>query len=1117
MNINRFSGRVIGCVLIQVLVQTVGHAAPFPLAQEPRDASVEQPAPNVIVSVDNSYSMRWSSRASDGSRNPPNGVPTRLAALKKALKSNFSEAKIPDRRIRLAWQAMNHTTTESCVGFSPDEKAAADYRASSCVIDGTANANLLRPFKGAHRKNFMTWVDALHADGGTPMHAMMVRAGEYMKTTGRLSPYSDDPGVEGASQSSCRKSFHIFMTDGEYTLFGFRNGPKTFGIPDIGNADGTGRDLPGGIRYEPRAPYADYAGAKIEAHPWTKGEDGVWRPTEEYRPTLADLAFHYWAIDLQPQVPDNVNKLDEPKYLASNSEYWNPRNDPANWQHLRTHTIGFGSASSWTGRPAFDSKASQPTYSKDFAALAAGTLAWPNPLDGTRPKNAPLLRWDEAGFSFGFDYDAFNPSIVRMDLWHAAINGRGRFLPAANAGALNDAFESILAPLGSEPSKSRTSISANASKISTSTTAYRAGYDTGDWSGMLTASRFGEKAQLQNETIWDARVLLDERMAETGAHVTREVLSFSSTEAGGSGIPFLWDSLSVAQQDALAGAANSAADEEKKTHGQGVLDFLRGDRSEEGPGGDDFRERDHVLGDIVGSSLWYAGQPSSGFTRDAYASFAAKPRKAMVYVGANDGMLHAFDAEDGIEAFAYVPAGLYGTADAPVLKRLSEQAYLHRYYVDGSPFVADIYMGSDDSEPKENFWKSVLVGTLGAGGRGYFVLDVTNPENVLERDAASVVLADTTALADDDLGHQFQQPALDSFSRRAVQVASLNNGRRALILGNGYNSKNEKAILWIHYLDGDKSILKIPAPASQVAGAANGLSAPRPMDRNGDGQIDIVYAGDLLGNLWKFDLSGAESSSWKALDSSATASGLKKLPLFAAGVTQPITAAPVVVDHPMGGYMVVFGTGQLFAQGDESTTSAQYLYGIWDRAGAVSDAVALTDLVQQSIDTETVNDLSAEAGEARFGTEFRTVSNNSVRYRGESGKRGWYLQLPTGKERIVYPGDVLSSSVGLFSTTIPGTAADRVDCTPGTPDDGWTLLIDFFSGSAPDGIVYADFAAAGIYLGYRNYSGRDDLGFRPPGDGKNADVICNAAGDCTNVKRPDAIRRFGWRNLFSSN
>jgi type IV pilus assembly protein PilY1 len=205
--------------------------------------------------------------------------------------------------------------------------------------------------------------------------------------------------------------------------------------------------------------------------------------------------------------------------------------------------------------------------------------------------------------------------------------------------------------------------------------------------------------------------------------------------------------------------------------------------------------------------------------------------------------------------------------------------------------------------------------------------------------------------------------------------------------------------------------------------------------------------------------------------------------------------------------MVVFGTGRLFAVGDERDTGPQYLYGIWDQANGSSGTAAKADLVAQTAGARPVQ---------RDAVDYRTVSRHSVSYTGTEARRGWSVQLPVEGERIVYPGDALSNSAGLFSATVPGTSSNALDCTAGTDDDGWSMVVDFFSGSAPQGIAYNNVGSADAYLGFRNRSGKDDIVFVPKDRQKGKDVICNAAGECNTSTRPDVVRRFGWRNLMST-
>ena len=244
------------------------------------------------------------------------------------------------------------------------------------------------------------------------------------------------------------------------------------------------------------------------------------------------------------------------------------------------------------------------------------------------------------------------------------------------------------------------------------------------------------------------------------------------------------------------------------------------------------------------------GQPASGYFTDDYDKFRAKnaSRASMLFVGANDGMLHGFDATTGVERIAYVPQGVH--AD---LGQLSNPNYVHRYFVDGSPFTGDLL------DAKE--WRTWLVGTLGAGAKGYFAIDVTDPASFTEANALRLVKLDTTAGNDADIGHIFSEPAREEgHPQLTQQITRMNNGRWALVMGNGYNSTNRRAVLLVQYLDGAKEVLKIPAGTL----GDNGLSAPRLVDLDGDRVPDVAYAGDLRGQLWKFDLGSTKASEWSA-------------------------------------------------------------------------------------------------------------------------------------------------------------------------------------------------------------------------------------------------------------
>ncbi|MFT4269151.1 MAG: PilC/PilY family type IV pilus protein, partial [Xenophilus sp.] len=470
----------------------------------------------------------------------------------------------------------------------------------------------------------------------------------------------------------------------------------------------------------------------------------------------------------------------------------------------------------------------------------------------------------------------------------------------------------------------------------------------------------------------------------------------------------------------------------------------RGDRRREAgatPGGP-LRRRGSRQGDVVHSKLWHLpGQPSAGYAQNGYAAFRSSQanRAAMLYVGGNDGMLHAFDAASGEEKLAYVPEGLH-----PSLAELTRPGYVHRYYVDGSPFSADWWNGSA--------WATALASPLGAGGKGYVVLDVTDPDRFAAANAGSLVLLDTTASGDPDLGHIFSEPVMErSDPTLTRQITRLNNGRWALVTGNGYNSASEKAVLLIQYLDGGRELARITADGT--GGNGNGLSAPRLVDLNGDKVPDVAYAGDLLGNLWKFDLSSASAGDWKTAFGNA--------PLYvaadAAGMRQSITSAPLHVPHPDGGLMVVFGTGRTLSDADRGAAAAQTVYGIHDNT-PIAIAAASPSLGAVTLDAGAAGVSGRDALVAQSiaphpagttsdtGTPVHLLSSNPVDYGGSSPRRGWYLDLPAPRERVTdnptwFDGDLID-----IHSLVPAI---------GPADQAYLTTLNAVNGQAPTSQIYA--------------------------------------------------------------
>jgi type IV pilus assembly protein PilY1 len=420
-------------------------------------------------------------------------------------------------------------------------------------------------------------------------------------------------------------------------------------------------------------------------------------------------------------------------------------------------------------------------------------------------------------------------------------------------------------------------------------------------------------------------------------------------------------------------------------------------------------------------------------------------------------MLHGFDASvgsnaanGGLERIAYVPLGAYSK-----FVNYTSPAYAHAYSVDGSPFAGDVLASAGN-------WRTYLAGFMGAGGKGYFVLDVTDPSQFAEASASSLVVLDATASTDPDVGNLFAQPTrAPTNPDRTVQFTMMNNDRPALILGNGINSTNERPVLLIQYLDGGKELVKLIA--STTTGQSNGLSNPQVLDLNNDGKADVVYAGDLSGNMWRFDVSSATPGNW-AVSFSGT-------PLFSAknstGTPQPITSAPVWLPHPRGGIQLGFGTGRNVTLGDRTDNAEQTFYAIWDKSDFIRGATTMTignltttpitgrsELVEQTMGTTAVANFGSQSffqsdtvKRVNYGaTPHPTYPNEPV------SRRGWFLKFTESKERATVGPTWYADNFVAIPTMIPGTGTDSTaeTCTAtSTPEEGYLTVLDLINGSAP--------------------------------------------------------------------
>ncbi|TVS18978.1 MAG: hypothetical protein EA417_01765 [Gammaproteobacteria bacterium] len=622
----------------------------------------------------------------------------------------------------------------------------------------------------------------------------------------------------------------------------------------------------------------------------------------------------------------------------------------------------------------------------------------------------------------GFDKSEGDTDPTRAtELWDATGDGLpDNFFFAINPGeleqGLNDAFLQVLVT-----SASAASVATNSTRLDADTAIYQARFNSDKWSGELLAFSITPGGEVVEEPLWNAADRIDAMNPNLRRIFTARDLDFADASDAGAvtdeGINFDWSEIDEDQRNALRVGLDAAEliaglDEER-------LLFLRGDRSLERTPANQalpFRARDSALGDIVNSNPQFVGTQDFGYSAlsaglggplyQAYRAANAN-RIPMVVVGANDGMLHGFDARvdaanlanGGRELFAYVPAGVYAN-----LHELTNPDYTHRYFVDGIPRVGDAYLGTSMG------WRKVVAGTTGAGGRTVFMLDVTAGESMV----ASDVLWEFRHVR---LGVTIGQPA----------IVPLANGRFGVIVSSGYNNGTTGRLFILDARTGD--IIRELDTGRETAG----MGTPLVIDTNGDVIGDRVYVGDMEGRLWRFDIGSSDESDWGL---PATFSGE---PLFVArgpdGEVQPISAQPEGGRNRDGEIMLFFGTGTFFLSGDNivpSDPDVQTFYGVKDRDAPVFNR---TNMTEQEVLVE------ARA----FDRDLRVITDNDL----AAGNDGWYLDLLWGVdqggpgavgERVTQRA-ILRGGRIIFTTLIPSPNA----CDFG--GDSWLIELNAFTGA----------------------------------------------------------------------
>ncbi|TXH90658.1 MAG: hypothetical protein E6Q78_02420 [Rhodoferax sp.] len=732
--------------------------------------------------------------------------------------------------------------------------------------------------------------------------------------------------------------------------------------------------------------------------------------------TLADYAMYYWKRDLRS---------------IDNSIVPSPP-DPTFWQGMVNYTVGLG----LTGE--LDPVA-------DLAALSS---------------SPPTKSWGTNKID---------------DLWHAALNTQGKFFSANNSVELATSLSAALSKTLQNELR-EAGVATSSTVLEDGNRKYVPYYKSGIWTGdvrayELTASGTVKPGSGPDGELWNAESKLP-------PWDQRNMVSWNGTQ----GVSFTWTGIGSSGQAALGAGATSK-----------LVDWVRGDATYEqtATSASDrlFRTRSKRLGDFINSNPVLAkGGESLGYDAlalggsSAYTNFLADKarRVAVLYVGANDGMLHAFKdtngvtaTEDGKEVFTFIPRSIY-----PKLASLASTSYAgasHQFFVDGFLAQSDVYVRAPSATTAT--WRNYLVGTLGAGGKGVYALDITDG---IDTSTGKTPLGVNSVRWEID-GDTYNDLG---YVKGPVTVGVLPNGKWVAVFGNGRYSTNGRATLFVVDIE-TGAVNTLQVDSAEAIGAGNGLGGVGVI-RDSKGQITTLYAGDLKGQLWKLNYAAAAASYFE-VDKNGGAVGV---PLLAAtgptGAVQSFTQAPMIYPHTKGGYLVVAGTGRLDDATDAASTAVETLYGVWDKA---SDSI-VRPLGRSNLDART---LASTSGSDVSAGVFFQLNGSSADW---VANRGWRIDLtgiPITALRVIYPLQKVTSKVALVSAVAPASpSAVACDSVSG---EGLNLLFNVEEGLPPG---YSTFDTNGD--GYINSSDRIVAGFKTAADGLDSLLkgksTCETSGTC---------------------
>lgn len=875
--------------------------------------------------------------------------------------------------------------------------------------------------------------------GYDPVSELFYTATRYFRNLGNVSAYTSLNGADSATAAKWLDGFPAITTWDDPIAYSCQRN-FVLGIGDINCHRDT--NLPGHTLTswaEPTLPPEVAGDATVDV---TKATDMVGQLEGKTGTTLgstwvsdgggrgnayyiAGLAYDAHAKDIRPDLSGTQTV----------STYWVDVSEDAAYLHKNQYWL----AAKYGGF------AVPPDFSPYASSNGTSTLAdstWYTTSD-TVP-TAGVTYWSSQAYST----DGSGSSDKRPDNYFLGNS------PEKLKSGLTSAFEKIVSEATSAASTSMSSPTPR--QTSSGNANYSVIYNPNTWTSTLTGQTvaYDSAGAPAFANIWEAGSQLDGRAASNRIIVT-------CCTAGGAALPFTYGSLTGSSLNSRTYFTSFGAISGVSSSSQSIphyLNYLRGDRSYELANGGPYRTRSHVLGDIVNSKLNAVGAPGSPYHEmynEGYRSFksAYANRTTVVYVGANDGMMHAFNGSisgsgGGAELFAYIPSFTYGTASTAATSGLASlgnpSSFSHHYLVDGSPIVADVDLartGGTTNSSSHN-WRTILVGGLGKGGKGYYAIDVTDPSSWASESAvAGEVLWEFTNA---HMGYSFGDATIVKTPEFGWTV----------ILPSGYNNDDGNGYLFFINPRSGALLKTITFPGTSAPLDLANVTAYVP--DYGDFTADALYATDLQGHVWRVDLTKSSGSyTYTAVQFASLTD--------ASGVAQPITTKPLVEADPnTGKRYVLVGTGQLLSDGDVSSSQTQTFYAIIDGKygyGSFYTASTLPSSVSFPITRSklTANtDLSAG------------ISATS------SQPMGWYFDLASSggiAERINVQPVTTSDGIVGFAANLPNGQA----CSPAGTSRVFAISfadgITAISNSAGSSLTYVSMAYAATDIAFRSIDG----------------------------------------------